>query len=100
MLAEAVRLADPTGEWAALRADAGDALAAARARRHKALAAYRAEVDRSDARLDADLVIESLLHTHHIRAAGIAKDDERRCLRLARAAALAWAAREKAGGPR
>lgn len=40
-----------------------------------------------------DTVLDSLLHAHHIRAAGIDKPDERTCLRLARAAALTWQAR-------
>ncbi|MEU1533897.1 hypothetical protein [Streptomyces fagopyri] len=37
--------------------------------------------------IDPDLVLDSLLHAHHIRAAGNDKDDERMCVRLAHAAA-------------
>jgi lantibiotic biosynthesis protein len=39
-------------------------------------------------------VLLSLLHMHHIRTNGIEQEAERTCRRLARAAALARAARE------
>ncbi|GLZ16440.1 hypothetical protein Acsp04_66750 [Actinomadura sp. NBRC 104425] len=40
--------------------------------------------------LNADLVLASLLHMHHIRARGINRPAERQALLLARAAALSW----------
>lgn len=61
--------------------------------RHQAVAAYRAAISAGTDDLDPDAVLVSLLHAHHIRAAGIDRDDERACLRLARAVALAHAAR-------
>jgi thiopeptide-type bacteriocin biosynthesis protein len=90
VLREAVRMADPKGDWAALRAvPGGDTVLAAWSERDRALAHYRDRLcDAED--LDPDLVLDSLLHAHHIRAAGPAKDDEHTCVRLARAAALAW----------
>ncbi|MEU9777240.1 lantibiotic dehydratase [Streptomyces sp. NPDC047968] len=92
VLAEAVRLADPTGGWAALRSHAGgDAITAAWVERDQAIRRYRARLHESD--LDPHLVFDSILHAHHIRAVGIDKNDERMCVRLARAAALAWTAR-------
>ncbi|MFJ2247478.1 lantibiotic dehydratase [Streptomyces sp. NPDC094461] len=90
MRGEAVRLADPTDDWAALRAvPGGAAIANAWRERDEALARYRARLHEADS-LDPDMVLDSLLHAHHIRAAGIDKDDERMCVRLAHAAAMAW----------
>ncbi|MET8905744.1 lantibiotic dehydratase [Streptomyces sp. NPDC004538] len=87
---QAVRLADPAGGWAALRAaPGGAAIASAWSERDAALACYRQKLDEFGG-LDPDLVLDSLLHAHHIRAAGIDKDDERMCVRLAHAAAMAW----------
>lgn len=93
-LADLVRIANPVGGWAALRAEpGGDAVAAAWEERDEALRRYRQAVHGSD--LDLDVVIDSLLHCHHIRATGIDKDDELTCTRLARAAAKAWLARRE-----
>lgn len=90
---EAVRLADPAGDWAALRAaPGGEAIVAGWEPRHQALADYRALLEAADG-TDADTVLVALLHAHHIRAAGIDREDEHACLRLARAAALSWTAR-------
>ncbi|MET8123984.1 lantibiotic dehydratase [Streptomyces sp. NPDC005231] len=90
VLGEAVRLADPTDDWAGLRAaPGGAAIAAAWSERDEALARYRQMLTASGG-IDPDLVLDSLLHAHHIRAAGIDKDDERMCVRLAHAAAMAW----------
>ncbi|MFB6940780.1 lantibiotic dehydratase [Streptomyces sp. NPDC060286] len=90
VLGEAVRLADPTDDWAGLRATPGGAaIAAAWSERDEALARYRQMLNASGG-MDPDLVLDSLLHAHHIRAAGIEKDDERMCVRLAHAAAMAW----------
>ncbi|GGL36188.1 hypothetical protein GCM10010095_21780 [Streptomyces anthocyanicus] len=87
---QAVRLADPADGWAALRAaPGGAAIARAWSERDEALARYRQKLDTSIG-IDADLVLDSLLHAHHIRAVGIDKDDERMCVRLSHAAAMAW----------
>ncbi|MGV9849248.1 lantibiotic dehydratase [Streptomyces sp. NPDC003442] len=92
--AEALSLADPTDDWAGLRAaPGGTAIHAAWAARARALTVYRDRLRGSDDGTDPDAVLDSLLHAHHIRAAGIDKADERTCIRLARAAALAWKAR-------
>lgn len=90
VLGEAVRLADPTNDWAALRvAPGGAAIATAWSERDDALARYRKRLREADG-MDPNLALDSLLHAHHIRAAGIDKDDERMCIRLAHAAAMAW----------
>ncbi|QKZ24948.1 lantibiotic dehydratase [Streptomyces chartreusis] len=93
-LQETVRLADPTDNWAALRGQpGGTAIVEAWALRDEAIARYRPRL--AEAGLDPQLVLDSLLHAHHLRAAGIDKDDERVCVRLARATASAWQARRK-----
>jgi len=93
LLADAVRFADPTDDWAALRATpSGKQIAAAWKDRDEALTAYRARLT-ADSAINPDAVLVALLHAHHIRAIGIDRDDEARCLGLARAAALAWTAR-------
>ncbi|MEV0188285.1 lantibiotic dehydratase [Kitasatospora purpeofusca] len=100
LLRRAVALADPTDTWAALRGAAGTALTEAWARRRAALDSYRRRLIALDGPRP-DAVLTSLLHMHHIRAAGIAPDAERTCRRLARAAALAWTAtRTPAGATR
>ncbi|RSS26008.1 Lanthionine biosynthesis protein LanB [Streptomyces sp. WAC05458] len=87
---QALRLADPADGWAALRAaPGGDAIASAWSERDAALARYRQKLDAFGG-IDPDVVLDSLLHAHHIRAVGIDKDDERMCVRLAHAAAMAW----------
>lgn len=94
LLTAAVRLADPTGNWAGLRATtAGSAIADSWSARDQALRAYRVEAGRTG--LDLDQLLNSLLHVHHIRAVGIDRTEEAVCLRLARAAALSWTARRK-----
>jgi thiopeptide-type bacteriocin biosynthesis protein len=95
VLAEAVRLADPRGGWAALRAaPGGQPITSAFAPRDQAIARYRALLATAGD-MDPDAVLVSLLHAHHIRAAGIDRDDEHACLRLARAAALSYQARTR-----
>jgi thiopeptide-type bacteriocin biosynthesis protein len=59
--------------------------------RARALAAYRREFSETD----PDEVLESLLHMHHNRLAGIDSDRERANRRLARHAALAWTVRHR-----
>ncbi|MGW6454678.1 lantibiotic dehydratase [Streptomyces sp. NPDC055078] len=93
LLKEAVRLADPTGDWAALKAEpGGQMVVSAWEPRHRALARYRAQLTHAD-RIEPDAVLDSLLHVHHIRAVGLHSEDEQTCRRLARATALAWRAR-------
>ncbi|MEU4659487.1 lantibiotic dehydratase [Streptomyces sp. NPDC023723] len=90
VLGEVIRLADPADDWAALRAAPGGAvITAAWSERNEALARYRRALDASGG-IDPNLVLDSLIHAHHIRAVGIDKDDERMCVRLAHAAAMAW----------
>ncbi|MEU3261462.1 lantibiotic dehydratase [Streptomyces albidoflavus] len=99
VLGETVRLVDPTDDWAALRtAFGGDTIAAAWSERENALARYRHALDASGD-INLNLVLDSLLHAHHIRAVGIDKDDERMCVRLTHAAAMAWTHRGDHRGP-
>ncbi|MFJ8477021.1 lantibiotic dehydratase [Kitasatospora sp. NPDC094011] len=89
---QAVRLADPDHDRAALRATpAGAAVADAWEQRALALAAYRDQLTHTDP--GDDQVLLSLLHLHHVRAIGIDRDQERLCHRLARAAALTYTAK-------
>jgi class I lanthipeptide synthase len=96
---QAMRLADPSGDWATLRGlPGGDKLVLAWDRRRSAVAAYRAHPSPGDGP-DPDPVLASLLHLHHARMVGINQNSERICLRLARAAALGWVARNERSGP-
>ncbi|WP_329492042.1 lantibiotic dehydratase [Kitasatospora sp. NBC_01246] len=97
--AEAVRLADPRGDWAALRAvPGGGAIVEAWAGRDAALAAYRAHLPGPDTHgIAVDDVLGSLLHVHFVRAVAVDFPEEAICLYLARAAALAWKARTAGG---
>ncbi|WP_246530588.1 lantibiotic dehydratase [Streptomyces bathyalis] len=92
---EAVRLADPTDDWAALRSKpGGTAIAAAWVDRVAALATYRPHLlgPHTDG-IALDDVLTSLLHTHFVRHVAVNFPEEEICLYLARAAALAWTAR-------
>ncbi|MDA1359737.1 lantibiotic dehydratase [Glycomyces luteolus] len=62
--------------------------------RSRAVATYRLEL-LINGRGDLDAVLSSLLHLHYIRAIDIDPESERACLRLARAAALAWRSRNR-----
>lgn len=95
LFTEAVRLADPSGDWAALRGmPGGSAVVEAWADRDAALAAYRGHLPGPDSQgIDADDVLASLLHVHFVRAVAVDFPEEAVCLYLARAAALAWTAR-------
>lgn len=96
---QALGLSDPSNGWTALRSlPGGEQLALAWGSRRSALAVYRAHLSPVDGP-DPDLVLASLLHPHHARMVGIDQDSERICLRLARAAALGWAARQERSGP-
>ncbi|MFJ8194730.1 lantibiotic dehydratase [Streptomyces sp. NPDC096094] len=92
---DAVRLADPGDDWAALRADpAGAAIVAAWADRDAALAAYRRHLPGPHTQgIALDDVLTSLLHVHFVRHIAVNFPEEEVCLHLARAAALAWTAR-------
>ncbi|MPZ64706.1 MAG: lantibiotic dehydratase [Pseudonocardiaceae bacterium] len=92
---QAIHLANPRDQWAALRAiPGGEHIANAWARRRTALAAYRETITATD-EITLDSVLPALLHLQHVRMAGIAPDTERACHRLARAAALSWTAQTK-----
>jgi thiopeptide-type bacteriocin biosynthesis protein len=91
---EAVRLADPTDQWAALRDEPGGQAVAAWADRAAALAAYRPHLLGPHTEgIALDDVLTSLLHTHFVRHVAVNFPEEEICLYLARAAALAWTAR-------
>lgn len=93
MLKTTVRLADPADGWAALKSvPGGPAIVGGWAPRTRALARYReALLPRQG--MDRDAVLDSLLHAHYLRAAGVDPEGEATCRRLARAAALSWHAR-------
>ncbi|MFI7221257.1 lantibiotic dehydratase [Micromonospora maritima] len=94
---EAVRLAHPGDDWAALRAaPGGTAIVDAWKNRDVALAAYRTHLPgpHTDG-INSDDVLGSLMHAYHIRAVGIDFDDEDQCRYLARAAAQAYFARSR-----
>lgn len=96
---QAILLANPCHQQAAVRAlPGGEHLATVWARRGAALAAYR-ETIITTGEIDSDPVLAALLHLHSIRTAGIAPDTERTCHRLARAAALRWAAQDRRETP-
>ncbi|WP_043681076.1 lantibiotic dehydratase [Streptomyces xylophagus] len=92
---DAVRLADPRDDWAALRAaPGGTAIVSAWADRDAALAAYRPHLPGPDTKgIAIDDVLASLLHVHFVRHIAVNFPEEEVCLYLARAAALAWTAR-------
>jgi thiopeptide-type bacteriocin biosynthesis protein len=90
----AIRLANPTDEWAALRAvPNGDRITQAWQRRRNTVDTYRAALVAMDT--DPDSVLADLLHLHSVRMIGIDPDAERACTHLARAAALSWANRTR-----
>lgn len=92
---DAVRLADPGDDWAALQAaPGGAAIVSAWADRNTALAAYRPHLPGSDTEgIAVDDVLTSLLHVHFVQHIAVDFPEEEVCLYLARAAALAWTAR-------
>ncbi|WP_225796029.1 lantibiotic dehydratase [Streptomyces aculeolatus] len=100
---EAVRFADPTDEWAALRHEPGGAgIVTAWADRAAALASYRPHLPGPHTEgMALDDVLTSLIHVHFVRHVAVNFPEESICLYLARAAALAWKARAgKGAGPR
>lgn len=96
--AEAVALADPSGDWAALRGEPGGvAIVDAWADRDDVLHAYRGHFpSRHTVGVNVDDVLGSLLHVMFVRAVAIDFAEEAVCLYLARAAALAWLHRTNA----
>ncbi|CAL9312679.1 hypothetical protein SUDANB180_02621 [Streptomyces sp. enrichment culture] len=92
---DAVRLADPSCDWAALRGEPGGAaIVTAWADRAQALAAYRTHLPGPDTQgIATDDVLTSLLHVHFVRHVAVNFPEEEVCLYLARSAALAWTAR-------
>lgn len=94
---EAVRLADPSDDWSALRsARGGDAIVSGWVDREAALARYRPHLPGPDTQgIAVDDVLTSLLHVHFVRHVAVNFPEEEVCLYLARAAALAWTARTR-----
>ncbi|MGS2588551.1 lantibiotic dehydratase [Streptomyces hebeiensis] len=94
---DAVRLADPSDDWSALRrVPGGDAIVSGWADRDTALAAYRPHLPGPDTQgIAVDDVLTSLLHVHFVRHVAVNFPEEEVCLYLARAAALAWTARTR-----
>ncbi|MFD5948126.1 lantibiotic dehydratase [Streptomyces collinus] len=94
---DAVRLADPSDDWAALRhVPRGDAIVSGWADRDTALARYRPHLPGPDTQgIAVDDVLTSLLHVHFVRHVAVNFPEEEVCLYLARAAALAWTARTR-----
>ncbi|MFB6785295.1 lantibiotic dehydratase [Streptomyces olivaceus] len=94
---DAVRLADPSDDWAGLRrVPGGDAIVSGWGDRDTALAAYRPHLPGPDTQgIAVDDVLTSLLHVHFVRHVAVNFPEEEVCLYLARAAALAWTARTR-----
>jgi thiopeptide-type bacteriocin biosynthesis protein len=94
---EAVRLADPSDDWSALRSvPGGDAIVSGWTDRDTALAAYRPHLPGPETQgIAVDDVLTSLLHVHFVRHVAVNFPEEEVCLYLARAAALAWTARTR-----
>jgi len=90
---EAMRLADPSDDFAAMRALPGGAkLTQAWAVRREALHQYHAALVTGGAR-EPESVLPSLMHLNYLRVAGVDSHGEDICSRLVRSAALAWTAR-------
>ncbi|MFC4035786.1 lantibiotic dehydratase [Streptomyces polygonati] len=90
---EAVRVADPQGQFEVLRSiPGGAALTAGWPARREALTAYRASLIEHP-HVDPDQVLDRLLHEHILRVDGSSSDSERTVRRLARSVALAHLAR-------
>jgi lantibiotic biosynthesis protein len=91
--AQAIELCNPTNDGAALRAlPGGDLITACWQRRRAAVVAYRDVLASRETATGVaqQTVLPDLLHLHCIRVAGLDRDAEIGCLRLARAAALSW----------
>lgn len=89
---QAITLANPHDHTELARQPGGEEVIACWTRRRHALTAYRAALTTAEA-VTADVVLPELLHLHHTRMAALGMEAERRCVHLARAAALSWTAR-------
>ncbi|GAB4001274.1 hypothetical protein GCM10029992_36310 [Glycomyces albus] len=94
MVADLARLLDAEADGATSLAisASGRAVLDTWQRRSAAVTAYRLALGGSTGP-DSNTVLASLMHLHHVRSATIDLAAEQDCLRLARAAALAWKAR-------
>nr|WP_246300421.1 lantibiotic dehydratase [Actinopolyspora biskrensis] len=94
---QALELATPHDQWTALRAlPGGDTTLAAWRTRAHALTSYRQSITSPGTAVPTE-ILRDFLHLHHVRMTGIDPDRERRCLHLARAAALSITSRRKQG---
>jgi len=91
---QAVSLANPSDQRVLDALPTGEHILSCWTRRREALGNYRT-VLQENSTMHAHTVLPDLLHLHHVRIAGIGLDAERKCLHLARAAALSWTARAK-----
>lgn len=91
---QAITLANPHNRTALSRQPGGEHILDAWTRRRDALAAYRSALSATPGPT-ASVVLPELLHLHHTRIAALDMEAERRCVHLARAAALSWSARRK-----
>lgn len=85
----AITLANPNDRTALTDLAAGAELLARWEHRRTALAAYHRRLH-THAPATVPVILPELLHLHHVRMAGLDLEGERRCLHLARAAALSW----------
>ncbi len=89
---EAMRLANPRNDFAALREHpGGDRVTTAWAARREALNSYHAALT-AQSQIQPSTVLPSLMRAHYLRSAGRDEHNEQMCYRLVRSAALAWAA--------
>ncbi|MEV6397332.1 lantibiotic dehydratase [Streptomyces sp. NPDC051907] len=95
---QAITLANPHDRTALARQPGGGEVIARWTRRRDALAAYRRALAKAGGGT-ATVVLPELLHLHHTRMAGLDMEAERRCVHLARAAALSWTARREGRTP-
>lgn len=90
---QAVALANPTDHAHLAGQPHGGDITGCWASRRRAAETYRDALQQAGTRQLITL-LPDLLHLHHARMIGTDPEDERACLRLARAAALSWTARE------
>ncbi|WP_129841978.1 lantibiotic dehydratase [Streptomyces sp. RFCAC02] len=93
---QAIALANPHGRTDLARMPGGEEVIAQWTRRRMALTVYRSALATAGT-LAATALLPELLHLHHTRMAGLDMEAERRCVHLARAAALSWTARATQG---
>ncbi|MFK0173974.1 lantibiotic dehydratase [Streptomyces sp. NPDC090306] len=93
---QAVALANPYDRSALAAQPEGEEVLACWRRRRQAATAYRTALAASNGGT-AGVLLPELLHLHHTRMVGLDAEAERRCVHLARAAALSWTARATKG---